>query len=69
MRRAGDNGDVELRETRLELARIQVLQTTVSHVFLLIHDARLRARDIGGRQARREDEPGSVRANRVHQIG
>jgi hypothetical protein len=59
-RRPRDDGNVEPNEVALELARAQVLQTTVAHVLLLVREACLCASDVGGGQTRREDELGRV---------
>lgn len=69
VRRTWDDGDIHLLEPLLQDPSVQVLQPPILDVLPLISDASLSSGHNAGRQARGEDEAGSVRANQVDEVG
>lgn len=63
------NRNVQVSQTTLKSASVQLLQPSILQVFLLVRDADLGASDIGGRQAGGEDKSGSVGPDGIDHIG
>ena len=67
--RVGHDGDTELTEASLDVARVDLLQSAVAHPFALVRDRRLGAGDDGGRERGGKDESGRVRTDDIDKVG